>query len=148
MDYWSLLLRFSGAISSWLWTNSFCPKLNIAVGFGLGFIYISVVIFASLQFRSRWDSVDRSNRYNRILSTMKPWLFPQKTNQQVERTRKPPVILGYTFIFPILAIFIFFFRICRKCKKDLVDTRYLSEIPVYTIMLLFFAVQIAVLIFR
>ena len=140
---------FSGAITSWLWNNPLCPQFDVVLGLVLGFIYFSAVIFASLQFRSRWESVNRSSRLNRILRTMKPQLFPQKTNQEVDSTRKPLVILGYTFIFPILALFIIFpYRICKKCKKDLVDTRYLSEVPVYTIMFVLFAVQIAVLILK
>ena len=149
---------FAGAVSIWYWKNPQQPPLTTAFGVGLIIIYLCVLVYVQLQFRSRWDSVNRTNRYTRQLRSMVPQLFETK-QYAPEQERNPIAILFFTILFPFLAVFLLFpwaaFYFYEKEKnpesttpRDALSTRYLTEIPVYTILLVLLIAQIIVLILK
>lgn len=162
-------------------------------------LWFCAVIFISLQLQSRWQSVDRTNMYNKTIWSGKAdkiktgfslWDYFDEEGKTYHLNkkgmpalvRKPLLIACLSVVSPIWALLFFFYDVYHSYKKEpnlsteneekrkareekewkpkfsdlclsqrwddrykrqlLEETRYRSEVPVYTIMIVFLAVQI------
>ncbi|MEW5813775.1 MAG: hypothetical protein AB1798_00025 [Spirochaetota bacterium] len=151
----SLYLTFTIVSFRWLHNRSFDyfeeELLTILI---LAVTYLSALSFVSFQFRHRWQSVYESyallNLLRQIDTDTAVNLFPDLYNNAMEteknkreNKRRPFAIMILTLLFPIMATVYLIYRIFGG-KKDVIDSRYHTEIPTYAILTYFFLVQIVI----
>ncbi len=163
----SVYFTFSIGVISWIVSSGMVRaphNLKMLLMFGLLLFYICALIFVTLQFKSRWNSVSHTATFNKafqdgdiknmkdIIDFYKFWEQDKSTYKKrnkllmVLMTLLLPVIMVIFVIIiaPLRLLFLrfkpksrFFAGVAKFFKKDLIDSRYMTEIPVYTIMSLF-----------
>ena len=154
----SIYFAFSLLILRWLIDETIDGYQKIMLLVLLAVIYTSALCFISLQFKLRWESVEKSDALREVLRNLKDLdlapSFPDKSEHylEIERNkdenkRKMWLILLLTISFPILLLSYAVYKLLGGCKWQ-IDSRYRTEIPTYTIITYFFIAQLILLICR
>ncbi len=152
----SLYLTFTLVSFKWLNNESY---YSISEAFPtiliLLVVYLSALSFVTFQFRHRWQSVYESYALVDLLRQVDdssqirsfPDLFKNKMEEHKakrENKRRPFLIMILTLLFPAVAISFLIYRVFGG-RKDIVDSRYHTEIPTYALMTYFFIVQLSII---
>jgi cytochrome bd-type quinol oxidase subunit 2 len=149
----SLFLTFTLACYKWLYGLSFdnfgeaFPTIFI-----LSTVYLSALAFVSFQLRHRWQSVYESyalmDMLRKVEATSQVSSFPDLYKTAIEdhkakkeNRRRPFMIAVLTLFFPIAAAAFLVYRILGG-RKDIINSRYHTEIPTYAIVTYFFILQL------
>jgi hypothetical protein len=149
----SLYLTFTLVCYKWLRNLSF-------TGFGEAFptifllstVYLSALAFISFQFRHRWQSVYESyalvDMLSKVDTATQVDAFPEAYKAAIEEhkakpenRRRPFLMAVLTVFFPIVAAIFLVYRILGG-RKDIINSRYHTEIPTYAIVTYFFVLQL------
>ncbi len=152
----TLYFGFSVLLIKWLLSGKAVLNQNIpVVVVGLTIIYICALCFVLFQFEHRWDSVYKTKALLNVLRKSDGRMyseFPEILEDEMEVEKKKKcnkrsylLIILLTFVFPIYFI-IYLISKVFKGSKCIVDSRYHTEIPTYTILTYFYAVQLYFLI--
>jgi type IV secretory pathway TrbL component len=151
----SLYLGFSVAVIKWLFEKPLCVSQNIFSTIILSVVYLAALAFITFQFRHRWQSVYESYALNDLLKECTDEApvsaFPELYEKAVEvhknkkcNKRNAFLIMVLTIFFPIVAILFLLYRVSGR-KKDIIDSRYHTEIPTYGLITYFFVSQVILL---
>jgi hypothetical protein len=115
-------------------------------------VYLAGLGYTSFQFRHRWQSVYTAyalkdmlkdcNNDDPISLFMVKYDEAIKCKKQLKVNKRKAFLLAIlTITFPLMGSFYLLYRICGG-RKDLIDSRYNSEIPSYAISFYTFIAQV------
>lgn len=146
----SIYSAFSIVLIPWLIRKHFASLQEFLIAFLLGIVYIAILVFVSMHFKSRWIASVKGGTLREFLYSpekirgVTSFEESVKTNMKKKKEQRPIWrILLYTVLLMMIVTPVIYFLFFNKKENtdERIDRRYQSEVPSYAVLTVFFFAQ-------